>query len=149
MNVDKFIGMDACREAVKWLKEQKSRSQAWQDCERGDWMLWLIGKTVKTGSPRHKKLVLAACKCARLSLEYVSKGEKRPMTAIKTAEAWAKGRAALEEVRAAAHAAADATHATHAAHAAADAAHAAADAAHAAADAAVMLLMLLILLLCC
>lgn len=75
-------------------------------------MLWLVGKqSGKPGSEKRKKLVLAACKCARLSLKYVKKGEKQPLKAIQTAEAWAKEKkgVTLQDVRDAAYAAASAS----------------------------------------
>jgi len=126
--------MGACPEAVAWLAEHKNPTQAWRDCERGDWMLWLVGKLAgPVGDPRRKKLVLAACGCARLSLKYVKAGEERPRIAIETAEKWARGKATIEEVRIAAYAAYAAAYAVYAA---AYAAYAAAYAAYAAAYAA-------------
>ena len=99
-------------------------------------MLWLAGKVSgPSGDQRRRKLVLAACECAQLSLAYVKPGEKRPAEALKIATAWAMGEiVTLDELRVAANAA----YAAYAANAAADAAYAdAADAAYAdAADAA-------------
>lgn len=89
-----------CTEAAEWMKTQPSKAAAWRNCKRGDWLLWYAGKLCKTVSQR-KRLVLAACACARLSLQYVPKGESRPLHAIQTAEAWTKGEATLDEVRAA------------------------------------------------
>jgi len=109
----------ACSEAIKWHETQANDKQAWDTCERGDWLLWLLGR-IKVD---RKRLVLCCCECARLSLKYVPENENRPRIAIETAEKWAKGEASIEEVRAAADAAA------YAADAAADAAYAAADAA--------------------
>jgi hypothetical protein len=143
--------LGACEDAVKFLKQHESLAEAWAGCERGDWMLWLIGKlSGESGSDERKRLVLAACECARLALPFVQKGETRPLTAIETAEKWARGEEGitLEQVRAAADAAYAAHAAAYAAYAAADAAaaataadaayaaYAAADAAYAAADAA-------------
>jgi hypothetical protein len=128
--------LHACGEAVEWAREQKSPAQAWRDCQRGDWMLWLVGKlSGKSGSAKRRPLVLAACECARLVLNYVPKGEDRPRRAIETAERWARGKATIEEVHAAAAAYAYAAAADAAAAAAAAAAYAtaAADAAAAAA----------------
>ena len=130
--------LNACREAVEWAKDYPTLQQAWNNCERGDWMLWLAGK--QSGTPEtksRKKLVLAACKCARLSLKHVPKGERRPIKAIQTAEKWANGDSSitLQDVRNAADAADAADAAAYAAYAAADAADAAADAAAAAAAA--------------
>jgi hypothetical protein len=116
---------DACKEAVIWARTQESPQQAWDACERGDWMLWLLGKH----NADRKTLVLAACRCARLALKYVPKGEERPLQAIETAEKWARGVATIEEVR---RDASTASAATSAADAAACAARAAADASSAA-----------------
>jgi len=131
--------LNPCLEAIVWLKKQKSPQAAWRACERGDWMLWLLGKlSGEPGSDARRKLVLAACACARLSLEYVPKGEDRPRKTIETAEAWAKYRrgVTLDDVRKAVAAAYAAYAAAYAAYAADNAAKAAAYAADAADNAA-------------
>jgi len=124
-----LVKFNACREAVKWASEQKSAAAAWRDCQRGDWMLWLLGRlSGQSGSAARKKLVLCACACARLSLKHVPAGEDRPRLAIEKAEAYARGEAVtIDEVRSAAYAAAAAySAAAYAAACAADAACAAA-----------------------
>ena len=131
---DLLASRGACLSARKWVGK-RTAEKAWRECPRGDWLLWIAAK----GGVDRKKLVLAACACARLSLKYVPKGEKRPLKAIETAEAWCDGKATLAQVRAAAAAAADAAAAAAAADAAAAAAaaayaYAAAYAAYAAAD---------------
>ncbi len=130
---------DTCSKAMTWAKSFRTFQKAWNVCERGDWMLWLIGKlSGKPDSDTRRKLVLTACKCARLSLSQVSAGELRPLKAIEAAEAWAnrKPGITLVDVRKAANAA-NAADAAYAAYAAANAAtYAAADAADAAANAA-------------
>jgi hypothetical protein len=85
----------ACEEAIEWAKPYKTFTAAWNACERGDWMLWLVAKS----EVDCKAVVLAACACARTALKYVQKGDKRPLIAIKTAERWAHGEATIEEVR--------------------------------------------------
>ena len=89
----KEIGeLGACSDALKWADNYSSLKEAWAVCERGDWMLWLVGKlSGKPSSEKRKKLVLVSCQCARLALPYVKKGEDRPLKAIETAEAWARG----------------------------------------------------------
>ena len=66
-------------------------------------MFWLLGKMqYKWGSPEHRKMVLASCAIARLTLMHVRVGETRSLIAIEKAEAWAKDEGtALEEVKAA------------------------------------------------
>ena len=104
---------DACTEGYEWAKG-KTLTEAWSTCERGDWMLWYAAKI----NIDRKLLVKAACACARLSLRFVPSGEERPRIAIETAEAWAEGKASLNDVE-------TASYAAHTADAAADAAHAA------------------------
>ena len=78
--------LKACPEAVGWVGD-RSPEAAWQECERGDWLLWV---SAKIDVPR-PLVVLAACGCARLALRYVPEGEDRLRVAIETAEAWARG----------------------------------------------------------
>jgi hypothetical protein len=92
-------------------------------------LLWLAKRV---GFDR-ARLVRAACACARQALDYIPDGEERPRLAIETAEAWAKGEAALADVRRAADAASVYAYASTAAYAANAATHAA-DAAAAAAN---------------
>ena len=73
---------------------------AWRDCRDARWMLNAVADVV----PR-QSLVLAACACARTVLHLVPAGETRPLRAIEVAEAWCRGEATLDEVRAAADAA--------------------------------------------
>ena len=121
--------LDPCEDGLAYAESHRSLHAAWDACERGDWMLWLLGRL--SGPPEsasRRKLVLAACACARLSLKHVSKGEKRPRAAIEAAEDWAKGgETTLNQVR-------NANAAANAAYAANAAATAAAYAAYAAAD---------------
>jgi hypothetical protein len=139
MKTTKLEKLNACSSALRWVSEQKNQQQAWDDCKRGDWMLWLLGKlSGEPESKKRKKLVLTACECARLSLHLVEDGEERPRIAIETAEKWTRGKATIDEVIKAAYAsaAAAAAYDSAAAYAAADAAYAAAYAAYDAADAA-------------
>ena len=119
---------NACPEAIAWAG-RKSAKGAWEQCQRGDWLLWLAGRA---GIDR-KVLVRAACEVARTALRYVPKGEDRPRLAIETTLAWCDGTATLAEVRKAAAAGAAAGAAALAAGAVALAAGAAEAAAYAAA----------------
>ena len=100
--LEPFRKMRACEEALVWADGYASLDEAWAKCERGDWMLWLLGKlSGEPDSASRKKLVLVACQCARLALPYVEPGDGKPLKTIETAEAWAKGesKVTLEDVR--------------------------------------------------
>jgi len=130
----KLIGLGACGEAVEWAARYQTEQEAWDSCQRGDWLLWYAGRYAgEPGSQARKRLVLAACACARVALPLVAEGETRPRVAIETAERWARGDGAtLDDVTSAAYAAYAAASAAYYAYAASSAAYAA-DAAYSAA----------------
>ena len=67
--------------------------EAWESCNRGDWMAWLIGNLVKHLPPEHperRKLTLAAVKTARL-VEHLFPDDKRIAEALEIAERWGNG----------------------------------------------------------
>ena len=106
MNANEFKGLlrkfGACAEGVDWA-DGKSLAQVWDECERGDWMLWLAAHMIGSeGWPSRKEVVLAACACAETALQYILPGEDRPRNAIETARRWVRGEATMDEVRSAA-----------------------------------------------
>ena len=117
---------NVCTESTEWIRSlptDTTARQAWQLCQRSDWMLWLLGQlSDPPESDARKRLVLCCCEVARTALVHVPAGEDRPRIAIETAEAWARGQATIEQVIAAASAAASAAGAASAAYAAAYAA---------------------------
>ena len=50
---DKLVKLDACKEAVIWAKDFPTVAEAWNACERGDWMIWLCRELpIKANSKR-------------------------------------------------------------------------------------------------
>jgi hypothetical protein len=97
--INRLGELDACTESRHWLHgiTERSAKQCWESCERADWLLWVAARA----NIDRNALVLAACACARTALKHVPKGEQRPLRAIETAEAWTRGEATIEQVRAA------------------------------------------------
>jgi hypothetical protein len=122
MNLLNLENLGACREAIKFSLQFNTSEEAWNACERGDWMLWLA-KKLKVDN---HKLTLAKGMCANTVIHLMK--DQRSKDAVKASIDFGNG--LIDEIELAA--AADAADA--AAYAAADAAAAAADAA--AADAA-------------
>jgi hypothetical protein len=85
--------LGACSEARTWAKPYETLEAAWNACERGDWLLWLAGKL---GLDR-KRLVFAACQCARTALPRAK--DDSVLKCIETTEAWTRGEVTLEQVR--------------------------------------------------
>jgi hypothetical protein len=50
--------LGACDEAVEWVGARDA-IEAWNDCPRGDWLLWILGKL----EADRKRLVLCAHEC--------------------------------------------------------------------------------------
>jgi hypothetical protein len=128
MKTDKLEKLNACNEAIEYVKTQESALSAWQNCERGDWMLW-IAKRLNVDD---KKLTLAKVMCAK-QVEHLMK-DQRSKDALVACLRYVNGEITREELNVAAAAAAYADAA--AAYAYADADAAAAYAYAAAADAA-------------
>lgn len=119
-----------------WLElEGKDLQQMWATTDRGDWLLWFCTHMIdQPGWPTHQQVVLVSCQCARLALRHIKPGERRPLDAIETAEAWARGEATLEQVQRAGHAADCTTGQNDVVYLAAQAAHSAAWAVYARED---------------
>ena len=77
--------IDACVDACGWAGDRTAQ-QAWDECERADWLLWWAARTSLNS---HQAIVRAACSCARRALIYVPAGEDRSRLAIEAAERWA------------------------------------------------------------
>lgn len=120
---DVLRSLGACRESIAWAGGYGAAyTTALAACPDRSWLTWLYGRLLVRGHVRREPLVIAVCLCAREVLHLVPAGEERPLRAIETAEAWCRGEATLDEVRAARRAAAAAA----AYYAAADAYYAAA-----------------------
>jgi hypothetical protein len=141
-----LAGLDACQDACAWVAG-RDLATAWAACKRGDWMLWLVGRTIAGGpwSDERRPLVGAAVRCARLALpiyEARYPGDRRVSDCLDAFGRWAAGEDVPREVLIAARRAVDDAAAAAAAAAAASAAvddatsasSAAADAADDAAD---------------
>ena len=94
-----LISKGACSEARKWAKG-KTLAEIWDQCERVDWICWLLGRMEgKEGWPDRKAIALAACSFAELALPFIRVGEDRPRQAIDTARALLRGDATIQEVK--------------------------------------------------
>ena len=128
--IRKLKALNACSDAIEYLQTQPDYQTAWQNCERGDWQLWLLQKKLDLEDEAQLRLLtLAKARCAKLVVHLMQ--DRRSRKAVEVAEAFGNGNASRPEL---ADAAADA--ADTAAYAADDAAYAAAQAADAYAAAA-------------
>ena len=127
---------DACERGVTYAEQYEMMADAWDNCYRPDWLLWILRRTDKY--PEEKDIRLFACWCARNTpllggrTTWDLMTDPRSRTAIEVAERFIIGDATSEELAAAHADAHDAATAAYAdaynahAHAAAAAVYAAA-----------------------
>ncbi len=111
----------ACESVLEWAEKQSDLYDLWNNCHRGDWLLWLA-KKLKVDERKH---MLCAALCAHTVVHLMT--DARSREAIRIAFLWGRGKATGEQLREARKAAAAAI-TTSADADAADAAAAAADA---------------------
>ena len=134
MKATKLNRFSPCSEAIRYMASEKTIKSAWDNCQRGDWMLWVAKRLLVDD----KKLTLAKAYCAK-QVEHLMK-DQRSKDAIQACFDYVNGKITKEELAAADAAAyaayADYSDSSDAAYAAYDAAYVAYDAAYAAYDAA-------------
>jgi hypothetical protein len=126
MKTTKLENLRACGDAIEYVKTCKSAKDAWINCSRGDWMLWLAKRLCVDD----RKLTLAKASCAN-QVRHLMK-DQRSLDALDACYRYANGEISREELNTYAHAYA-AYAAAYAAYAAAAYAASAAYAAYAAA----------------
>jgi len=74
-------------DVVSWARPYADRwEEAWTECPRGDWLLAIAARA----GVSNRRIVKAACDCARFALDYLPEGELRPGAAIDAAAGWAE-----------------------------------------------------------
>ena len=96
---DYLLSINACEEARAWNADRDLQT-CWQECERGDWMLWLMKKANLCDL---RTLTLAKAKCAELAKPYMK--DERSLAALRAAFDFANGLISEDELRNAAAAA--------------------------------------------
>ena len=95
----------ACPEGCEWALTQPTMADAWDNCPRADWLLWMLDKLDRR--PDDRTLRLFAIWCARNTP--LADGRKvgdlltdpRSLAALEVAERYAAGKATDEELAAA------------------------------------------------
>jgi len=122
--IDQITRFKPCLEAVKWMGD-KTFDEAWETCERGDWMLWVYARLYPD---RNREIVGCAAECAATAQHLMT--DQRSVDVLKACKKYANGEISKEELLSYAIASYEAAEANadinaHAAAAAYQAAHAA------------------------
>ena len=97
---DEISHLSPCLPAVEWLSGYQSNQEklAWQECKRGDWMVWMIGKKVTSPpwSEERKPFFECTLACSSFAREYWPESVK---AAILILQDWVHGEATTEEAQ--------------------------------------------------
>ena len=88
----KLEKLNACGEAILYVRTQKSVAEAWKNCERGDWMLWIAKKL----NVDDRKLTMTKATCVK-QVEHLLK-DQRSKDALQACFDYATGRISREEL---------------------------------------------------
>lgn len=90
---------NACSQSVMWVNMNNIQSleEAWNACNRGDWLLWLAQKL----GINRRKLAMCGALCAHTAVQYME--DARSREAIRVAFLWSQMKATDKEVVAARH----------------------------------------------
>ena len=91
--IDKF---HPCRDALEYLSQYDEMAEAWDNCQRADWMLWTLEQI---GYDDQRALRLIACRCVRQIWPLLT--DERSRNAVEVAERHANGLATDDELSAA------------------------------------------------
>jgi hypothetical protein len=94
MKTNKLEKLHACSNARDYVRTQKTILSAWQNCERGDWMLWLAKKL----NVDDKKLTMAKAMCAK-QVEHLMK-DQRSKDALQACFDYVNGKITRKELNA-------------------------------------------------
>ena len=111
METTKLEKTGACKEAIFYVRTQKNYEEAWYNCSRGDWMLWIADKL----QINKRLLTLAKGKCAATVLHLMQ--DERSKDAVQAAIDYGNGLISDEELKNAVAAARAAYHAAYVAYA--------------------------------
>lgn len=96
-HIDYLQSLGACQEAVNYARGFDSLQAAWDVCERGDWMMWLVARTMdRNDEPQLRKLTLAKGRCAETVIDLMT--DERSKNAVRVAIAFGEGRATRQEL---------------------------------------------------
>ena len=86
---------DACRGSIEWVEENNisTLEDAWNTCNRGDWLLWMADKL---GIDKHKMTICGAL-CAHTVVEHMENPRSR--NAVRVAFLFGRGKATFQELK--------------------------------------------------
>ncbi len=92
----KILSLSPCSDAVAYLRTQPSLRAAWDDCERSDWLVWLVCRAHDRGTLSRQRLVQC---CLRWIEPVCYLLPNKSITDLGVVARWTVGAAIIENVR--------------------------------------------------
>ena len=85
---------EACQESMDWIAENNIQSleEAWNACERGDWLLWMAEMLCVD----QRKLMMCGALCAHTVIQHMK--DPRSRNAVRVIFLWSRGKATDEQL---------------------------------------------------
>ena len=93
MKTTRLESLNACRDAIIFSKQFKTPKEVWENCPRGDWMLWIAVKL----KVNKRLLTLAKGKCAETVIHLMK--DQRSKDAVKAAIDYGENRINDQELK--------------------------------------------------
>lgn len=97
-HVEQLVSLCACTDAIEFASQFDSLVEAWQACERGDWMLWLVGRMIncEPWSEGRKPLLACALDCADTVKHLRGRYSDEIGRAVEVLRQWIRGEVSTE-----------------------------------------------------
>ena len=102
----------ACNEGAKWALQYETMAEVYDNCQRGDWLLWVLGRAKKINKRQSVRIAIFCAERVLSIFEESHPDDDRPRKAIDAAKAYLLY--PCQRTKAAADAAADAAAAAYA-----------------------------------
>lgn len=100
--IDQLKSVDACSDAIKWAQDHPSARKAWNACPRGDWLLWILGRTIncEPWTDGRKPLLACALDCAETVKHLRPKTQAGKIAdSVNVLREWIAGKATVEAAK--------------------------------------------------
>ena len=78
----------ACNEGAKWALQYETMAEVYDNCQRGDWLLWVLGRAKKINKRQSVRIAIFCAERVLSIFEESHPDDDRPRKAIDAAKAY-------------------------------------------------------------
>jgi len=89
MTKEEFLDLNPCYESIQFMKSvDYDLMRAWNECHRGDWLIWFLRKTNRLNKDHSVKIAIACAEHVLFKFEEKYPENNKPKQAIEAAKRW-------------------------------------------------------------